>query len=299
MIGLDEVKRDVEQLAAVLRVVRHRQMLGAPAELGTLHYVFSGPPGTGKTTVARIFGDLLKSLGYLSKGHFVETDRTGLVGRYLGETGLKTKAVVDEAAGGILFIDEAYALSPVNDQDQYAQEAVSTLLKLMEDRRKDLVVIAAGYGKEMDAFVRSNPGLQSRFTNFLQFKGLTTPALTDVAKNLITTCGFVCDEETVGGLSKLISLLKDREGQHFGNARAVRNIFEKMLRLQAVRVTSQGGALDESSINQLTFNDIPCEEMAQMSLQELRSLMEKEPVTTFERSLDDLFRAQLGKEKRH
>jgi uncharacterized protein YjbI with pentapeptide repeats len=294
MIGLDEVKREVEELAAVLRVVRHRQLLGGPAEFGSMHYVFSGPPGTGKTTVARIFGDLLKSLGYLSKGHFVETDRSGLVGRYLGETGLKTKAVVDEAAGGVLFIDEAYTLTAPNNQDQYGQESVATLLKLMEDRRRDLVVIAAGYGQEMESFIRANPGLQSRFSNTLRFRALATPALTDVAKGLMTASGFVADDETVRGVSRLIGLLKERDGEGFGNARTVRNIFEKMVRLQAVRLTKEG-ALDESRLNRFTFDDIPSLELMGLSHKDLRSLMAKDPISTFEREIEALFRAKLGR----
>lgn len=294
LIGLEDVKREVEQLAALLRVTRHRQLLGADVDFGTMHYVFSGPPGTGKTTVARIFGELLLSLGYLSKGHFVETDRSGIVGRYLGETGLKTKAVVEEAAGGVLFIDEAYTLASGNEKDQYGEEAIATLLKLMEDRRRDLVVIAAGYDKEMDAFLRSNPGLQSRFANSLRFAALSSSALTDVAKSFISSSGFVADEVTMKGLSRLIDILKEREGARFGNARAIRNIYDKMIRRQAVRLTQGEGMLDQSEVNTLTFDDLPCQELAQVSHEYLIALVEKEPLSVFDQGLEALIKLKLG-----
>jgi hypothetical protein len=293
LVGLDEVKREVQQLAATLRVARHRELQGVEVDFGTLHYVFTGPSGTGKTTVARIFGDVLKSLGYLTKGHFIETDRSGLVGRYLGETGIKTKGVVEEAAGGILFIDEAYTLAPDNDQDQYAQEALATLLKLMEDMRHNLVVIVAGYEKEMDQFVKANPGLQSRFANSLQFRDLSPQALMEVAKNLMTTSGFSADESTLRGVSRLLSLLQEREGERFGNGRAVRNVYEKMIRRQAVRLTASGEDLASASLNELTFDDIPCREMLNISSAQLRVLLENDQVSEFEQGLESRFKARL------
>jgi AAA+ superfamily predicted ATPase len=296
LVGLDEVKREVNQLAATLRVARHRQLSGAPADIGTMHYVFSGPSGTGKTTVARIFGDILKSLGYLSKGHFVETDRSGLVGRYLGETGLKTKATVEAAAGGVLFIDEAYTLAPNNDQDQYAQEALATLLKLMEDMRHDLVVIVAGYEKEMGSFIRANPGLQSRFANSLQFSDLSQAALSEVARNLMDEAGFKADEGTLRGISKVLSMLKERDGELFGNGRAVRNIYEKMLRRQAVRLTKDGGDLTNANLDELIFEDIPCQELLHLSFDQLRGQLENERVSDFEQGLEALFRARMRSE---
>lgn len=296
LVGLDEVKREVEQLAATLRVARHRQLSGAPADIGTMHYVFSGPSGTGKTTVARIFGDILKGLGYLSKGHFVETDRSGLVGRYLGETGLKTKAVVEAAVGGVLFIDEAYTLAPNNDQDQYAQEALATLLKLMEDMRHDLVVIVAGYEKEMGSFIRANPGLQSRFANSLQFSDLSQAALSEVARNLMDEAGFKADESTLRGISRVLSMLKEREGELFGNGRAVRNIYEKMLRRQAVRLTKDGGNLANANLNELIFEDIPCQELLHLSFDQLRAQLENERVSDFEQGLEALLRARMRSE---
>jgi len=296
LVGLEEVKREVHQLAATLRVARHRQLHGAPADIGTMHYVFSGPSGTGKTTVARIFGDILKSLGYLSKGHFVETDRSGLVGRYLGETGLKTKAVVEAAVGGVLFIDEAYTLAPNNDQDQYAQEALATLLKLMEDMRHDLVVIVAGYEKEMRSFIRANPGLQSRFANSLQFCDLSQAALSEVTRNLMDEAEFKADESTLRGISKVLSMLKEREGDLFGNGRAVRNIYEKMLRRQAVRLTKDGGDLTNADLNELIFEDIPCQELLHLSFDQLREQLEYERVSDFEQGLEALFRERMRSE---
>lgn len=292
LVGLDEVKREVEQLAATLRVARHRELQGAEVDFGTLHYVFTGPSGTGKTTVARIFGDILKSLGYLSKGHFIETDRSGLVGRYLGETGIKTRTVVEEAVGGVLFIDEAYTLAPNNEHDQYAQEALATLLKLMEDLRHNLVVIVAGYEREMEQFIRANPGLQSRFANSLRFEDLPQGALAEVAKSLMTASGFTADETTLKGVSTVLSLLRERERERFGNGRTVRNIYEKMLRRQAVRLTKAGGDLARAKLNELTFEDIPCQEMLKITLAQLHSLLEQERVSDFEQGLEALFKAR-------
>lgn len=277
LVGLDEVKREMEELAAVLRINKRREHLGLPVEPSMSHYVFSGPPGTGKTTVARILGDVLKSLGYLTKGQFIETDRAGLVGRYLGETAIKTQNVVDSALGGVLFIDEAYALSPINEMDSYAQEAVSTLLKLMEDKRKELVVIAAGYGPEMRRFIDSNPGLQSRFSQHIHFKSFTTQALTDIFVGLSTASAFVCDEETTRGVTLALEMLKDKGDDRFGNARVVRNLLDKMARRQSVRLLKEAGPMDKTRFSTFVFDDIPCQEMLNISTERFRKMMVKAP----------------------
>lgn len=277
LVGLDEAKREVEELAAVLRINKQREHLGLPTESAMSHYVFSGPPGTGKTTVARILGDVLKSLGYLSKGQFIETDRSGLVGRYLGETAIKTQNIVESALGGVLFIDEAYALSPKNDMDSYAQEAVSTLLKTMEDKRKQFVVIAAGYGPEMRRFIDSNPGLQSRFSQQIQFKSFTPQALTEIFAGLMTTSAFNADAETTRGVTLALEMLKDKGDDHFGNARVVRNLLDKMARRQSMRLLKESGPMDTTRFSTFVFDDIPCLEMLNISTERFRRMLDKTP----------------------
>ena len=171
-----EVKTEVRQLVNFLKFQQLRKAKGLSTPQQSLHMVFTGNPGTGKTTIARLIAQIYNSLGILSKGQFVETDRAGLVGGYLGQTAIKTQAIVESAIGGVLFIDEAYSLTDnTHGHDQYGQEAVATLLKLMEDHRDDLIVIVAGYTEPVQKFIRSNPGLQSRFNRFLHFDDMRPP----------------------------------------------------------------------------------------------------------------------------
>jgi stage V sporulation protein K len=294
LVGLDEVKNEVQELAAVLRVNRQREAMGLSTHTGTLHYVFSGPPGTGKTTVARILGDVLKSLGYLSKGHFVETDRAGLVGRYLGETAVKTKAAVEKAIGGVLFIDEAYALTPDEQQDIYAQEAVSTLLKIMEDKRTDLVVIAAGYDSEMERFIKYNPGLQSRFANRMKFRSLDAKSLTEVFVDLMNTSSYVTDQDTLTALSQMFGMIREKQGGEFGNARAVRNVFDKMIRLQSARLVKEAGEPDITRFNTLTFEDLPTKEFLNITVERFRQMVDKDQALPYEADLGVFIDPKLG-----
>jgi SpoVK/Ycf46/Vps4 family AAA+-type ATPase len=268
--------------------------MGLSTHTGTLHYVFSGPPGTGKTTVARILGDVLKSLGYLSKGHFVETDRAGLVGRYLGETAVKTKAAVEKAIGGVLFIDEAYALTPDEQQDIYAQEAVSTLLKIMEDKRTDLVVIAAGYDSEMERFIKYNPGLQSRFANRMKFRSLDAKSLTEVFVDLMNTSSYVTDQDTLTALSQMFGMIREKQGGEFGNARAVRNVFDKMIRLQSARLVKEAGEPDITRFNTLTFEDLPTKEFLNITVERFRQMVDKDQALPYEADLGVFIDPKLG-----
>jgi SpoVK/Ycf46/Vps4 family AAA+-type ATPase len=273
LAGLEEIKREFQELVAVLRINKQRAHLGLSSEPPLSHYIFSGPPGTGKTTVARILGSILKSLGYLSKGQFVETDRAGLIGRYLGETAVKTTKVVEQALGGVLFIDEAYALASKHELDSYSTEAVATLLKLMEDKRKEFVVIAAGYGAEMRTFIESNPGLESRFSQHVQFGSYSAQALTEIFAGFMANSGFLADAETTKGVSRLLEMLKERGTERFGNARVVRVLFDKMTRRQSVRLLKEEGVAEKVRFSTFTFEDIPCEEMLSVSNERLRELV--------------------------
>jgi stage V sporulation protein K len=281
LVGLDEVKSEVRELAAFLCINRQREALGLSTHKGALHYVFAGPPGTGKTTVARILGDVLKSLGYLSKGQFVETNRADLVGRFMGETAVKTTAAVQRAVGGVLFIDEAYALTPGSEQDTYAQEAVSTLLKIMEDKRHDLVVIVAGYDNQMERFIRCNPGLVSRFANRLRFRSLEAKALTDVFVGLMKASSYVTDADTLIGVCQMCEMIREREGREFGNARTVRNVFEKMVRLQSARLVKEGGAPDIARFALLTFEDLPTKEFLNITVTRFRQMVDRQEISPY------------------
>ena len=183
LIGLGQVKNEVRTLANFVKVQKQREKQGLKVPKMSYHLVFTGSPGTGKTTVARIVARIYKDLGILKSGHTVETDRSGLVAKYMGQTALKTNEIVDSALNGVLFIDEAYALVPEDGNgSDYGQEAISTLLKRMEDDRDRLVVIIAGYQKEMKRFIDSNPGLQSRFNRYIDFPDYSDEELTDIFK---------------------------------------------------------------------------------------------------------------------
>ncbi|NLC32649.1 MAG: AAA family ATPase [Clostridiales bacterium] len=234
LIGLTGVKDEVESLINLVRVNQLRKEHELKVKDLSLHMVFSGNPGTGKTTVARIMSRIYHSLDILSKGHLVEVDRSGMVAGYVGQTALKTQEIIQKALGGVLFIDEAYALTTRGPQD-YGQEAVETLLKAMEDHRDDLIVIVAGYIELMDEFVHSNPGLESRFNRFIHFPDYTVDELMDIFYLRCEKSAYVLAE---GAKERLREIIK-HESQNkigFGNARGVRNLFEKSVSRQANRL---------------------------------------------------------------
>lgn len=226
-IGLEAVKREVRTLINLVTVHQMREKNGLPAPEMSLHMVFSGNPGTGKTTVARLMARIYHSLGILSKGQLVETDRSGLVAGYVGQTAIKTRKVLEKALGGVLFIDEAYALNGSGDND-FGQEAIDTVLKYMEDHRDDLVVIVAGYDGLMDQFIRSNPGLESRFNRFLHFDDYTPDEMLAIFQ---MQCKKGCYEleETAAEQVKALIVQENTDPVSFGNARGVRNLFERVL----------------------------------------------------------------------
>ena len=238
LIGLDLVKREVDNLINLVTINKLRRDHGLKVEELSLHMVFSGNPGTGKTTVARIMSRIYRSLDILSKGHLVEVDRSGLVAGYVGQTALKTQEAVQKALGGVLFIDEAYALTTRGPQD-YGQEAVETLLKAMEDHRDDLIVIVAGYIELMEEFVESNPGLESRFNRFIHFPDYTVEEMMGIFRMRCDKAGYTLAPEA-GDELKSILAEKSKDSIGFGNARGVRNLFEKALSRQANRLAAMG-----------------------------------------------------------
>lgn len=253
-IGLGAVKREVENLINLTQITQKRKENDLPCTDMSLHMVFSGNPGTGKTTVARLMARIYHSLGVLSKGHLVEVDRSGLVAGYVGQTATKTKGVIEKALGGVLFIDEAYALNGKGEND-FGQEAIDTLLKAMEDHRNDLVVIVAGYDELMDDFIHSNPGLESRFNRYLHFEDYSAEEL---AKIFALQCEKGC--YTLDGAAKtsVEALLEEySDDTCFGNARGVRNLFEQVLTAQCNRLAHlPPEELTRDALMQITRADI-------------------------------------------
>lgn len=247
LIGLKDVKQEANSLINLIKVKRMREKYQLQVTDMTYHMVFTGSPGTGKTTVARLMAKIYKELGILSKGHLVETDRSGLVAGYVGQTALKVKEVVEQAIGGILFIDEAYSLTNQATGNDYGQEVIDTLVKLMEDNRNDLVVIVAGYQDEMKKFLQSNPGLISRFNKFICFSDYTCWELIDILDYMSEKDGIVFTQEARRDVLCQIMNLEEERRKMFGNARGIRNAFEKILLNQANRLVK----LEEPTKEQL------------------------------------------------
>ncbi|MDE7324790.1 MAG: AAA family ATPase [Lachnospiraceae bacterium] len=240
LVGLHNVKEEVRSLVNLIRVRKMREEYHLPGMPMSYHMVFTGSPGTGKTTVARLIGEIYRELGILSKGMMVETDRAGLVAGYVGQTALKVKEVVDRARGGILFIDEAYTLSSVVGGNDFGTEAIDMLVKLMEDYREDLVIIVAGYTQEMETFLKSNTGLISRFNKFIDFPDYGEGELVDILYGMAKRAGFSLQEEVLETVRGYLSRLTEQQRDDFGNARGIRNLFEKMVAAHANRVIGYG-----------------------------------------------------------
>ena len=235
LIGLGNVKKEIHDMVNMMLINEMRRRKGLKNPVVSRHLVFTGNPGTGKTTIARAIGKIYKTLGILEKGHMIETDRAGMVAGYMGQTAEKVTEVVQKAMGGILFIDEAYSLVTDSEGD-FGQEAINTLLKLMEDNRDSLVVIVAGYTEEMKDFIDSNPGLRSRFNRYIQFNDYSDEELLQIFKSYVDEQDYILEEGTDGEILSAISRIRSEDGDSFGNARSMRNYFEKVISNQANRL---------------------------------------------------------------
>ena len=254
LVGLENVKKDVNSLINLIQIRKIREERGIKQPDMSLHLVFSGNPGTGKTTVARLLGEIYSKLGILSKGHLVETDRSGLVAGYVGQTAIKTQDMIKEAMGGILFIDEAYSLSAAKGENDFGGEAIDTILKAMEDNREDFIVIVAGYPKLMDDFLHSNPGLESRFNKHLNFEDYNPQELFDIFVSMEEGSSLKLDKKAEEFLKGHFEDVYECRGDNFANGRYVRNIFEKVLSNQANRLVKNEDISDDD-LNTLTIDD--------------------------------------------
>ena len=238
LCGLEKVKADVKSLINLVKVRSMRREAGLPVPPMSLHLVFLGNPGTGKTTVARLLAQIYHVIGVLPKGQLVEVDRSGLVAGFVGQTALKTQEVVQKAMGGVLFIDEAYALVNQENGNDFGREAIEVLLKNMEDHRDELIVIVAGYAGLMEKFIHSNPGLESRFNKYLYFEDYNAAQLYDIFSSMCKKNGYTLSQEGDAWVRRDLEELFANRDENFGNARDVRNLFEKAVSRQADRVAA-------------------------------------------------------------
>lgn len=236
LVGLKNVKNKVEDLISYQKIQKEREKNKLKSIKTTLHLSFTGNPGTGKTTVARIIGKMYKEIGLLTKGHFLEASRTDLIAGYQGQTALKVKKLIENAKGGVLFIDEAYSITENSNSDSYGRECLTELTKALEDNREDLVVIVAGYTSLMKNFFESNPGLKSRFNTFIEFEDYTSLELKEILISFCKNDEYELEKDTVMLLDKYFeNLLKNKE-ENFSNARTVRNFYNNLIMEHAKRV---------------------------------------------------------------
>lgn len=254
LTGMESVKKDVNNLVNLLKICKIRKEKGLQIPPSTNHMIFLGNPGTGKTTVARILAKIYHCLGVVSKGHLVEVDRSGLVAGYMGQTGIKVMEVVEKAKGGVLFIDEAYALSTGQEGD-FGKEAIDVLNKAMEDLKDDLIVIVAGYHDEMQDFLDANPGLRSRFNRTIEFENYDADALLEIVCKRAKKLDYSFDEEALLLVKEHFEVVLVNPPHNFGNARSVRNYLDNIINKQANRLVTEG-CFDEEKLTVLTAADV-------------------------------------------
>lgn len=253
LVGLEQIKKDVNELVSLLKLQKMREEKGFKTIPISLHLVFTGNPGTGKTTVARILANIYKDIGLLSKGQLIEVDRSGLVAGYVGQTAIKTQQRIDEAIGGILFVDEAYTLA--KDGNDFGQEAIDTILKAMEDHRDDLVVIVAGYDEQMKKFINSNPGLKSRFNKYFHFSDYSADELIIIFKTMLQNYDYSITEEAMSVAEETIKKMEQQKDNNFANARDVRNYFEQIIARQAMRISKISNPTN-TELLEITVEDV-------------------------------------------
>ena len=238
LIGLENVKKEIEDLVIFNKVQKNREKIGLKKTNRTMHMAFLGNPGTGKTTVARIVGNMYRSLGILSKGHFIEATRTDLIAEYQGQTALKVKRLIQKAKGGVLFIDEAYSITENEKSDSYGRECLTELTKALEDYRDDLVVIVAGYDDLMKKFFESNPGLKSRFNYFIEFEDYTVNQMFEIFLSYCKNEDYILQESAAEKLKKYLDKQSEDSENKNSNGRFVRNVFDKIIMNQAKRLSN-------------------------------------------------------------
>ncbi len=260
LVGIENIKKEVRDLLSFVNIQRKREEIEGKKTSIAPHMVFTGNPGTGKTTVARIIAGLFKSIGILPSGHIVEVDKAGLVGQYVGSTPKKVKSVIDSAIGGVLFIDEAYTLTPEGQTDSFSQEAIDTLMKSMEDDKGKYIVIAAGYQKEMERFLKANPGLPSRFTKKFHFEDYKPDELEKIFHILAREKGYKLTENAVMSLKQHCEHMYENRSENFGNGRDIRNLFEQILQNQSMRLSrliAEQKEIDNSLYSIIETEDFP------------------------------------------
>ena len=257
LTGLEDIKEHIDTLVNLLRVQAQRKAHDLPTvEIG-LHRLFIGNPGTGKTTVARFMGRLYKAAGRLSKGHLVETDRSGLVGGFVGQTALKTKEVLEAAKGGVLFLDEAYALVPDDGGNDFGQEAITTILKFMEDNREDFVFIGAGYPREMKRFIDSNSGFASRFNELMDFPDYDSLELGEIFDSMVKKNHYTLTKEGKEKVKADLQWFTENKNANFANGRLVRKYFEELIQNQANRLGRSKKDLTKNQLKRIGISDFP------------------------------------------
>ena len=258
LVGMEDLKFHVKEIYAWLHINKCRQELGLKAEKQALHMLFKGNPGTGKTTVARKLGTLFHEMKVLSKGHLIEAERADLVGEYIGHTAQKTRELLKKASGGILFIDEAYSLGRGGEKD-FGKEAIDTLVKAMEDQQHDFILILAGYPKEMDRFLKLNPGLPSRFPLVISFPDYSVEELMEIAKRMITEREYMLTRDCEWKLKSHIERIKQSNPGSFSNGRYIRNMVEQAVRRHSVRLLNESNQ-DRRALMTIQSDDLVLEE---------------------------------------